>query len=149
MTASKRERDNEILRAINRCWLSIKQVGRKLLAQPNYNVTFEQLMVLFILEERDGQNIRFLAELTDKERTTMTRMVDGLERRNLVVRVPDKSDGRNKLVYLTHQGRKLTQEVDMIKTDFDSVIFKGLTKSEIGKAVVILNKMSDNLNTLE
>lgn len=138
-----------MIREINHSWLSIKQAGRKLLAQLQHDLTFEQLMVLFLLEERDGQNLRALAEQADRERTTMTRMVDGLERRNLVVRVPDKTDGRNKLVYLTRQGRRLTEELDSQATDFDRKALKGLTKKQIAEATTVLEKISRNLQAGE
>lgn len=141
--------NTELLRAISRCWLSMKQTGRSLLREHDYDLTIEQLMVLFILEDKDGQNLRVLAELADRERTTMTRMIDGLERRNLVVRVPDKTDGRNKLVYLTRQGRSMTKKVEELRQQFDTIIINGLKKKEIEQATRILHRVSKNLGFVD
>lgn len=134
---------DEFLKTINRCWLSIKQAGRWLLAERDFDLTFEQLMVLYILDEKDGQNLRDLAILADRERTTMTRMVDGLERRSLVVRVPDKTDGRSKLVYLTRRGRQRTAELEDLKQQFMRDAFKGLTRAEITKATKVLERIAE------
>ena len=114
-----------------------------------YDVTFEQLMVLFLLVEKDGQILRSLAEHADRERTTMTRMVDGLEKRNLVVRVPDQNDGRSKLVYLTRQGREMAERLKSQAGSFDETAFKGLTVKQIEEATTILSKITQNLGYME
>jgi len=148
----KNKSDSEVdlfLRTINRCWLSIKQTGRRILAEHDYDMTLEQLMVLFLLEERDGQNLRVLAELADRERTTMTRMVDGLERRNLVVRVPDKSDGRNKMVFLTREGRNMVADLEEHKRQFEKQALAGVTKAQLSGASETLSRICRNLGANE
>ncbi|MEZ5357268.1 MAG: MarR family transcriptional regulator [Candidatus Zixiibacteriota bacterium] len=134
-----------LIREVNRCWLSAKYTAKKLLAKYNIDLTFEQLVILFILDEKDGQNLRDLAERADRERTTISRMIDGLERRNLVIRVPDKTDGRNKLVYLTHVGREMTEQVQVHAEEFDQMAYKDITKEEIAETTRILNKIIANL----
>jgi DNA-binding MarR family transcriptional regulator len=149
MSSNKRTEFDIFLRTLNRSWLSIKQTGRKILAEMNYDLTFEQLMILHLLEERDGQNLRYLAEHADRERTTMTRMVDGLERRDLVVRVPDKSDGRNKLVYLTRKGREMLDDVRQHKSKFEKLAVTGVTKEQLAKASEVLTRICRNLGVTE
>lgn len=143
--AHREPRRTQLTRAISRSWLSIKQAGRRLLAELNYDLTFEQLMVLFILADRDGQNLRALASQADRDRTTMTRMIDGLERRNLVVRVPGRDDRRNKIVYLTSSGRKLTEAMETESVAFENQAFKGISLKQADEAVKVLNQISENL----
>ena len=148
MEEEKPKRGSELSRAVSRCWLSIKQTGRKILESHDYDMTMEQLMALFILDEKDGQTLRALAEQADRERTTMTRMVDGLERRKLVVRVADQSDRRNKLVYLTPQGRQVIAKLEVLaRAEFESVAFKNLTEEEVNQATEVLYKIISNLNS--
>ena len=143
--AHREPRRTQLTRAISRSWLSIKQAGRRLLAELNYDLTFEQLMVLFILADRDGQNLRALASQADRNRTTMTRMIDGLERRNLVVRVPGRDDRRNKIVYLTRSGRKMTEALETESVTFENQAFKGVSLKQTEEAVKVLNRISENL----
>ena len=79
----------------------------------------------------------------------MTRMIDGLERRNLVVRVPDKTDGRNKLVYLTHEGRRITEDLDEHAGKFEARAFAGLTDKELAEVARVLEQVSRNLGLVE
>jgi DNA-binding MarR family transcriptional regulator len=76
-------------------------------ARAGYDVTPEQWRVLVNLWAQDVLSQRELAERTAKDETGITRLVHGLERRGLVVRVADASDGRRKLVCLTRKGRQL------------------------------------------
>lgn len=145
MESEQTQMKPDLIRAVSRCWLSVKASGRKLLAELKHDLTFEQLIVLFILRDRDGQNLRDLSEAADRERTTMTRMVDGLEKRNLVVRVPDKTDMRNKLVYLTRQGRLMADGLDEHAEKFRKQAFEGLSEAEIADATRIIEKVVANL----
>ena len=79
--------------------------------QAGHNVTCEQWGVLVNLWRRNGQSQQELAGTTCKDKTSMTRLIDGLEKRNLVVRTPDKVDRRQKLIYLTSKGKEFQQEL--------------------------------------
>jgi DNA-binding MarR family transcriptional regulator len=79
--------------------------------EAGYDITCEQWGVLVNLWRNNGQSQQELAGTTCKDKTSMTRLIDGLERRNLVVRTPDKVDRRQKLIYLTNNGKKFQQEL--------------------------------------
>ena len=51
-----------------------------------------------------------LAEAEQVRRPTITRLIDGLERRGLVRRVSDPADGRVQLVEATAAGKRLLQK---------------------------------------
>ena len=51
-----------------------------------------------------------LAEAEQVRRPTITRLIDGLERRGLVRRVNDPGDGRVQLVEATAAGKRLLQK---------------------------------------
>ncbi len=74
-----------------------------------HNVTCEQWAILMNLWQKNGQSQKELAGCTCKDKTSITRLLDGLEKRNLVVRTPDLADGRQKLIYLTNKGKDLQQ----------------------------------------
>lgn len=110
------------------------------------DISLEQWTVLVRLWEKDGQNQQDLADKCYKDKTSITRLIDGLEKRGYVKRVPDKSDKRYNLIYLTKTG--IT-----IRAELEAVAFKTLQEAqgdistanwELTKEV--MRHMYDNLN---
>lgn len=80
-------------------------------AAAGYDVTVEQWRVLVQLWREDGQCQKTLACAVCKDKTSLTRLIDGLEKRNLIVRVPHQLDRRLKLIYLTARGKELKSKL--------------------------------------
>jgi len=76
-----------------------------------YDVTCEQWGVLVNLWHKNGQTQQELASMTCKDKTSMTRLIDGLEKRKIVVRTPDKVDRRQKHIFLTEKGKAFQQQL--------------------------------------
>jgi MarR family transcriptional regulator, organic hydroperoxide resistance regulator len=131
VSQTSRSKYDELLRTIAQSWLMFRQKGKKMLAEMNYDLTFEQILVLQILEEEDGLMLGVLAEKADRERTTISRMVDGLEKRNLAIRISDKTDKRQKLVYLTKLGKKRNAEMAPLIEKFIQEAFSGVQNKNI------------------
>jgi len=75
------------------------------------NLSFEMAEVLGYLWKNDGINQREIADLTFRDKSSMTYLVDNLVERNFVTRVEDKNDRRNKLIYLTQEGQDLKEQL--------------------------------------
>ena len=71
------------------------------------NITIEQWSVLYHLWKEDGRSQQQLCNATFRDKPSITRLVDNLEKLNLVKRVPSESDRRINLIYLTKQAQKL------------------------------------------
>lgn len=71
------------------------------------DITSEQWSILYALWEEEGLTQQELAQRTFREKTAITRLIDNLERSDLVIRVADKGDRRTNLIYLTKVGRQL------------------------------------------
>jgi len=134
-----------IMEAVGRCWMAVKQTGRRLLKEYDIDLTIEQVIVLKLLSKQDGMNLSEIAEHADRERTTITRMIDGLERRNLVVRIADKVDKRIKLVYMTRAGREKLTEVEVHIPRFQAQAFAGIEGEKLDETVQVLLRICDNL----
>ena len=67
--------------------------------------------ILVELWAKDGLRQQDLAVSTIKDKATIARALDHLEAENIVVRVPDTNDKRNKRIYLTHKGKELHQQI--------------------------------------
>lgn len=68
-------------------------------------ITPEEWVLLNRLWTRDGQRQSDLAESTIKDRTTVTRLLDGMVKKGLVRRETDPEDRRVVLAWLTDSGK--------------------------------------------
>lgn len=81
----------------------------------------EQWRVLVPLYKLDGLTQGKLCELLSQEKTGVSRLVAGLERRGFVRREPGKEDRRVKYIHITDAGRKLMEStVEMAQANMDS-----------------------------
>ena len=70
-------------------------------------LTADQFVILTALAEADGVTQKELARRTASDANTMSEMLGRLERRGLVTRKRDASDGRARRVSLTESGREI------------------------------------------
>lgn len=139
------DRKRDLIEGVGRLWLLLKRYGRRKIAELDIGLTFDQMLVLFTLNNHEGLKIGDLAEMTDRDRTTTSRMVSGLEKKNLVLRVPDRTDQRQKMIYLTHTAKQMLEGLEPLKAEFSKTIFKGLNPADIEMTGELLNKVADNL----
>lgn len=71
------------------------------------NLTIEQWSVLYHLWKQDGISQQELCNATFRDKPSITRLVDNLEKLKLVKRVSSKEDRRMNLVYLTAEAKKM------------------------------------------
>ena len=72
-----------------------------------HQVSAEEWAVLLLLWRENGQGPAAIAEQTIRDRTTVTRLLDGMEKKGWIARVPDAQDRRRFQVHLTDDGRSL------------------------------------------
>ena len=116
-------------------------------AKEGLNITTEQWTVLACLWKRDKVTQRELCDLTRKDKPSMTRLIDNLERNKMVVRVSHATDRRVNLIHLTQFGASLHKKVTNV---VQSVVDKSLTDvsaEEIVIARTVLNKIINNLDS--
>ena len=92
-------------------------INRKLsrnFRQNGLEITPEQWTVLIFLWEKDGVTQQELCNATFKDKPSMTRLIDNMERQHLVVRISDKKDRRTNLIHLTKDGKELEERARVI-----------------------------------
>lgn len=123
-------------------------VNRKLqreFKQANLAITHEQWTLLSALCNEDGQTQQSLSEKTFRDKTSVTRLINKLESRSLVVRVTDKYDQRTNLIYLTAQGKSVeTTTTQIIKETYKKAI-EGISEKDILICKDVLNRVFENL----
>lgn len=116
-------------------------------AQEKVNLTTEQWSVMSCLWKQDKITQQQLCTFTRKDKPSMTRLIDNLERNELVVRVPHATDRRINLIHLTRQGSALHEQASsLVKSVVDRALM-GISEEDIAIAREVLNKIIHNLDS--
>ena len=83
---------------------------QKKLNTTGLNITIEQWSVLYHLWKQDGLSQQELCNATFRDKPSITRLVDNLEKLGLVKRVSSETDRRINRIYLTRQAQKLQEQ---------------------------------------
>ena len=115
-------------------------------AKAGHDVTSEQWRILRCLWHKDGQRQQDLADVVHKDKTSITRIVDCMERRDLVVRVHDRLDRRQNLIYLTNKGKRLQEELIQIVGKTSVEAYQGVAPEDLDTVRRVLARLHDNLS---
>jgi len=102
---------NSLVFLTNRVGRLLANEIRKRTALEELAVSAQHMYILVDLWVKEGVRQQDLAVSNIKDKGTIARALQSLEAANIVVRIPDQEDKRNKLIYLTHRGRSLREEL--------------------------------------
>jgi DNA-binding MarR family transcriptional regulator len=105
-----------------------------------------QWMLLMALHEKDGQGQTELGKMVNQDNATITRSLDKLQERELIIRVQDQGDRRAQIVSLTPKGRTACKEWNFIGQAVNHKASKGLTVTEKKKLLEMLALIGGNMN---
>jgi MarR family transcriptional regulator, organic hydroperoxide resistance regulator len=121
-----------------------KQIGREL-ARKKYPIKAEQFAALVYIWDDDGQPQRVLAEKLYRDKTTVTRLLSGIESLGLIRRVSGQEDAREKRIFLTESGKKLMARVTQLVQEILERAEKGIDRREIKICKDVLRLVRQNL----
>lgn len=135
---------------IYRTGIFVKSFQDKLLddfRKAGYTVTTEQFNILTQLWYRDGQSQQQIAEVVGRDKTTVSRVLDSMIKRDLIKKISG-SDKRERLIYLTRQGQSIQQHLVGISGNLYMKAIQGVTEKDLLRTIKTLTKMSNNLHCL-
>ena len=113
--------------------------------QAGVDITIEQWSVLYHLWKEDGQSQQQLCDATFRDKPSITRLVDNLEKLQLVIRVANKDDRRINRIYLTQQANLLQAQTMELANQTLNEALEGVSNEQIEIAKEVLQKVYDNL----
>jgi MarR family transcriptional regulator, organic hydroperoxide resistance regulator len=111
----------------------------------NLTITPEQWVVLMSLYHSDGITQQELANRTFKDKPSITRLINNLEKQFFVVRMADKNDKRINLINITKAGRLMHEKVSQIASATMKDALIGVTEKEVKVGEILLRKIFKNL----
>ena len=115
--------------------------------QEGIEITIEQWSVLYHLWKKDGISQQELCNASFRDKPSITRLVDNLEKLNMVKRVGSPTDRRKNLIYITDQAKKLQDQTMDIAAVTMNEALDGVSRADIERAKLVLQKIYDNLTS--
>ena len=109
-------------------------------------LTRTQLIVLKTLEHTNGLSQNDLAFITERDKTSLTRLMNTMEKKQLVYRTSSKVDKRIKLVFMTDIGKDLLEQAVPVVHEIETKITQGISNSDIETAISVLRRVQTNVN---
>ena len=106
------------------------------------------LGVLMSLWREDGLNVSELGRRAGLEPSTMTGLLDRMERDDLVVRSADPADRRAHRIELTEVGRRVERPVTTVVERALTKSLEGIAEDELEQVKAVLRRVLANARTL-
>jgi len=114
-------------------------------ASAGYEITIEQWKILKMLWDKDGLSQKELAEGTWKDKASLARTLDIMEKQNYVVRINDQTDKRQKLIYLTTKAKFSQKELKTIADKTTKEAESNFSSDQITQLNNMLQQIIKNL----
>ena len=115
------------------------------LQENGINITPEQYLVMDILWEKSSISQQNIADLIQKDKNSVTKIIDSLEKKNLVIRVVDKNDRRINKIELTEEGSALEKITTEVAINFMNDVVKNIDTKDLDTFVNVMRQIKNNL----
>ena len=128
----------------------IKQLGDRvfekiLTAQGIEAFNGAQGRILYVLWQEDGVPIKTIAERCGLAITSLTTMLERMEKSGLIIRQQDSGDKRKTLIFLTDKAKALKEDYDAVSDRMSAIFYQGFTEEEIRNFEEHLERIRLNL----
>lgn len=138
----------EIAVTLNLAACKLKQYTALMLKQNNVGLTPEQFLLIDILWNQGPMSQQKIADNMQKDKNSITKLIDGLEKKGLVARRKDDIDRRSNTIVLTEKA----EEIKLVSKEkgisvLDSVL-DGISEEELRAFLDTLGKLTDNMSSI-
>ncbi len=95
--------------------------------------------------QEDGIPIKTLADKSGLAITSLTTMLERMEKGNLICRKQDESDKRKTLLFLTDKAKTLKEDYYSVSDEMGNIFYQGFTDEEILRFEAYLDRIRVNL----
>ncbi|MBQ5522935.1 MAG: MarR family transcriptional regulator [Oscillospiraceae bacterium] len=101
--------------------------------------------ILYVLWQKDGISIKTLSEQCGLAITSLTSMLERMEKQGLLRRESDEKDKRKTLLFLTDRAYALREDYEDVSARMGTVFYEGFSEEEIRLFESFLHRVLDNL----
>ena len=101
--------------------------------------------ILYVLWQKDGISIKTLSEQCGLAITSLTSMLERMEKQGLLRRESDEKDKRKTLLFLTDRAYALREDYEDVSARMGTVFYEGFSEEEIRLFESFVHRVLDNL----
>ena len=139
----------EIAVELNLTGCKLKQFLAAKLRQMDVPLTPEQFMLIDLLWNHGEMSQQQLADQMQKDKNSVTKLVDAIERKGFVVRQQNLNDRRSNTLVLTEKANQLKPGAKQKGISILDQILEGIEEEELRAFLNTLRKLNSNMTVTE
>lgn len=139
----------EIAVELNLTGCKLKQFLAAKLRQTGVPLTPEQFMLIDLLWNEGEMSQQQLADQLQKDKNSVTKLVDAIERKGFVIRRQNMQDRRSNTLVLTEKANELKPGAKQKGISILDQMLEGISEEELRSFLVTLKKLNDNMTVNE
>ena len=139
----------EIAVELNLTGCRLKQFIAAKLRQMEVPLTPEQFILIDLLWNQGSMSQQQLADQMQKDKNSVTKLVDALERKGFVVREQNRQDRRSNTLVLTEKAEGLKSGAKQKGISILDEMLIGISEEELRSFLVTLGKLNRNMTVAD
>lgn len=131
---------------INIAGCKLKQYTAAMLRQHNIDLTPEQFLLIDLLWNQGPMSQLDIADQMQKDKNSITKLVDAIERKGYVVRQQNPNDRRSNTIVLTDLGNSLKDNAKTKGISILNTMLEGISEEELNSFLETLDKLCSNMS---
>lgn len=136
----------EIAVYLNLSACKLKQYSAAALRENNIGLTPEQFLLVDLLWNQGPMTQQAMADMMQKDKNSVTKLVDALETKGMLVRQKNESDRRSNLLVLTKKAEDMKQIAKEKGISVLDRMLEGISEEELKSFLATLNKLNANMS---
>lgn len=116
-----------------------------MLEEAGLDISKMQFLLLKTVQQKEGACQNDLAFFANKNKSSLTRAINTLEKKNYIARISSKEDRRINQLYITKQGLQIIEKTGPLFLKMTKLIESGLSEAEIEAMINTLKKIQKNV----
>lgn len=125
---------------------SIIKYFAKELSRNEINLTPEQYLVMDILWDADVMSQQSIADIIQKDKNSVTKFIDSLEKKGLVYRVVNKEDRRVNNIMVSEEGKKLKTKTTEVAIKMMRNVLDNIKEEDLMAFDKVMMQIKDNID---
>lgn len=117
------------------------------LAADGVKATITQAGILFLLRHQDGRTMTELSQIMGLDNSTITGLIDRMEKSGFVTRNSNPSDRRLSHIFITPKGQEEASKAKTVIRRVNEEVKKGFSSAEIDTFKGVLNSFFKKFNS--
>ena len=136
----------EIAVYLNLSACKLKQYTGSALRRAGVDLTPEQFLVVYLLWNQGAMSQQQIADSLGKDKNSVTKLLDALEKKSFVKREPSRTDRRSNTVRLTKKAEALKTEAKETGISMLDRMLEGISEDALRAFLDTLGKMNANMS---